>query len=139
MKLDGPLPDHFLSKLPPEERKKLGRAGMTSEEAQASYVARSEKALQLAVSEWLRAQKYPFFSPRFDKRTTWQIGAPDFVVCVEGFFVCVECKSLHGKLSKEQEAIMSYVTMGGGMYLVIHEVEELAKALLTTTREGATS
>jgi hypothetical protein len=130
MKLDGPLPDHFLQKLPPEERKKLGRAGgMTSEEAQASYVAKSEKALQLAVAEWLRAQNYPFFSPRMDKRTTWQIGAPDFVVCVEGFFVCVECKSLHGKLSKEQEAIMTYVTMGGGMYLVIHEVEELAKAL----------
>lgn len=129
MKLDGPLPEHFLSKLPPEERAKLGRVGMTSEEAQAKYAIRSEKALQLAVAEWLQAQKYPFFSPRMDKRTTWQVGAPDFVVCVEGFFVCVECKSPAGKLSKEQEAIMAYVTMGGGMYLVVYEVEQLAKAL----------
>ena len=129
MKLDGPLPNHFLEKLPPEERKKLGRAGMTSEEAQTKYVARSEKALQHAVAEWLQAQKYPFFSPRIDKRTTWQIGAPDFVVCVNGFFVCVETKAAGGKLSKEQEAIMAYVTMGGGMYLVVYEVEQLAKAL----------
>jgi hypothetical protein len=131
MRLDltAPLPDHFLSKLPPEERERLGRSRMTSEEAQAKYIARSEKALQLAVAQWLKAQKYPFFSPRMDKRTTWQVGAPDFIVCVEGFFVCVECKSLSGKLSTEQEAIMACVTMGGGMYLVIHEVEHLANAL----------
>jgi hypothetical protein len=34
---------------------------------------------------------------------------------------------------------MSYVTMGGGMYLVIHEVEELAKALSANPNKGAIS
>lgn len=128
------LPEAFLVKLPPAERRKA--TGVFVSKTPLSL--KTEKALQRTVAEWLSARAIPFFSPRSDKRTTWQVGAPDFVVCLprgegeEGFglFVCVECKCLatRGKLSPEQQAIMAKVTAAKGSYLVIHSIEELEKA-----------
>lgn len=133
MKLEGPLPDHFLSKLPPEERRKLGRAGMTSEEAQARYVARSERELQGQVAQHLNRHQIPFFNPRMDRKSTVQVGMPDFVVCLppNGRFVGIEtkCQATRGRLSPEQEASMARILAAGGTYLIIYSLEQLIQAL----------
>ena len=141
------LPDHFVSRLPPEERKKLGRAGMTQEEAQKIYVARTERELQGDVSDWLRANRIPYFSPRFDKRTTVQVGMPDYIACVErvidgekvGLFTAIECKCrvTRGKLTEEQMARMGQIIGASGVYLVIYAVEELVKALAHITGKAS--
>lgn len=133
MKLDGPLPEHFLSKLPPEERKRLGRAGMTSEEAQVRYIARTERELQRDVANYLNLHQIPFFNPRMDRKSTVQVGMPDFVICLppSGKFVGVECKcaATGGKLSSEQEASMARILAAGGTYLIIYSLEQLIQAL----------
>ena len=132
MKLDGPLPEHFLSKLPPEERRKLGRVGLTSEEAQASYVARSERELQRDVAQWLNKREFYFTNPRPDKKTTLAKGAPDFIAAVDSKFVAIEtkCIATKGKLRPEQEDTMRRVTnkQSKGIYLVIHSIQELEQA-----------
>lgn len=131
MKLDGPLPEHFLSKLPPEERAKLGRAGMTSEEAQARYEAKTEKELQKQIWHFLTRNKIAFFQPRMDRKTTTRKGSPDFLCAVEGAFVAIEtkCKNTQGKLTPEQKEMMTYVINSGGIYLLIYSLEELQQAL----------
>jgi hypothetical protein len=130
MKLEGPLPDHFLSKLPPEERKKLGRAGMTSEEAQARYEAKTERELQKQIWQFLRRNQIYFVQPRIDKKTTTRKGTPDFIAACEGAFVAIEtkCKNTKGQLTKEQEEVMAEVLQSGGIYLLVYSLEEVQQA-----------
>jgi hypothetical protein len=75
MRLPAVLPEGFLKALPAEERKKLGRAGITSEEAQARYVAGQEKKVQRDIATWLNRERIYFESDRIDRKTSGKKGA----------------------------------------------------------------
>ena len=48
-------------------------------------------------------------------------GAPDFLVCLRGRFIGIECKAGKGKTTALQEKNLSQITQSGGIALVINE------------------
>lgn len=66
----------------PEAKVTLGKAGMTAEDAMASFVAKTEKALQDEIGKFLNLRGIVFMRQRMDKRTTGTLGWPDFTMCV---------------------------------------------------------
>jgi len=60
-------------------------------------------------------------------------GAPDFLVCLKGNFVGIECKAGKGKPTALQEKNLHDITRAGGQALVINEdnVADLRRELLT--------
>lgn len=48
-------------------------------------------------------------------------GAPDFLVCLKGNFVGIECKAGKGKPTALQEKNLHDITQAGGTALVINE------------------
>ena len=68
-----------------------------------------------------------------DRKSTVQVGMPDFVVCLppNGRFVGIEteCQATRGRLSPEQEASMARILAAGGTYLIIYSLEQLIQAL----------
>ena len=60
-------------------------------------------------------------------------GAPDFLVCLNGRFVGIECKAGKGKPTALQEKNLHDIAQAGGQALVINEdnVLDLQRELLT--------
>lgn len=60
-------------------------------------------------------------------------GAPDFLVCLNGRFVGIECKAGKGKPTALQEKNLHDIAQAGGQALVINEdnVADLRRELLT--------
>ena len=63
-------------------------------------------------------------------------GAPDFLVCLNGRFVGIECKAGKGKPTALQEKNLHDIAQAGGQALVINEdnVENLRELLIWRTR-----
>jgi hypothetical protein len=63
-------------------------------------------------------------------------GAPDFLVCLKGNFVGIECKAGKGKPTALQEKNLHDITQAGGQALVINEenVGNLRELLIWRTR-----
>jgi hypothetical protein len=129
MKLPAVLPEGFLRALPLEERKRLGRAGLTSEEAQARYVADQEKKLQRDIATWLNREQIYFESDRMDRKTSGRKGRADFRVCVEGQWLSLEAKSETGKLTKEQAAEAARLRKSGGKFVVCSSLKSAIDAI----------
>ena len=49
-------------------------------------------------------------------------GAPDFLVCLGGRFVGIECKAGKGKTTALQEKNLEDIAKAGGLALVINEI-----------------
>jgi hypothetical protein len=60
-------------------------------------------------------------------------GAPDFLVCLNGRFVGIECKAGKGKPTALQEKNLHDIAQAGGQALVINEdnVADLRRELFT--------
>ena len=52
-------------------------------------------------------------------------GIPDFVGCYRGRFFAIEAKSTIGKVSPWQERIQREITLAGGLWLLVRNVEEI--------------
>lgn len=102
------LPDKFLRKLPPAERKKLGKAGLTMEEVQVKADTRAEKVLQNEMEGILRQRNLFFSRSRMDRATTLRKGMPDFfIVLPGGRALLVEAKVEGGNLREDQQKVFS--------------------------------
>lgn len=91
-----------------------------------------EKEFQRAIIEYLRIR----FGPRF-----WHVktlgglgqrrGIPDFLICLDGYFVALEIKSPTGKgrISNEQAYELSAIKEAGGLTAVVASWEDLENVL----------
>jgi hypothetical protein len=63
-------------------------------------------------------------------------GAPDFLVCLNGRFVGIECKAGKGKPTALQEKNLHGIRQAGGQALVVNEenVENLREQLIWITQ-----
>lgn len=59
-------------------------------------------------------------------------GAPDFVVCLRGRFIGIECKAGKGKLTALQKKNLAEIESAGGLAIVVNEenVNELKERLI---------
>lgn len=107
------LPDHVLKLLTPEQRKAIGKAGITATEAQAKYQKVAEKAIHESVRKWLTLRAIPYVHSRMDKASTIRKGWPDFTVLHQGRAYCLELKAPGGVLSDEQKQCLAELETTG--------------------------
>lgn len=127
------LPPNILKCLSTSDRRSLGKAGMTPEEALSKQVVKSERELQKHIVALLRFKGIEPNVSRMDKRTTHRVGWPDVVFCASTFatFACAWEVKLHGYLSREQEqmAIRLQTPPNAWKWRVIRSVDEAIKEL----------
>jgi hypothetical protein len=127
MSFSFPLPDHMLKLLDEKDRAKLGKAGLMMEEHIAQGEIKLERDLHRAIANLLRLRGIEFVESRMDRRSTNQIGTPDFLFCVWGQLTptktdplawcgafpvaCAwECKAAGRMLTEEQQAMFKRMT-----------------------------
>lgn len=74
-----------------------------------------EKALRTALSKALKTYGYSFkvHGSRYVKA-----GVPDFILCTNGLFVAIECKTPRGKLTNLQLLASEQIKASGGLWLL---------------------
>jgi hypothetical protein len=139
MKLPAVLSEGFLRALPIEERRKLGRAGMTAAEASATFKRGKEIELQKLCMNWLLLHDIYFEWDRTDKRTRGKKGRADFRICFKGRWISAECKAVGEKPSTQQSEQAARLVRSGGVFLVVFSLEDLIKALSEIDSPALTS
>lgn len=100
------LPDNILRRMSREHRGQMGKAGVTSAEADAKFTLRAERELQNLCASWLRQHDLFFIQSRMDKRPTVRKGMPDFIViCPGARALAIEIKVPGGKISDDQKKL----------------------------------
>lgn len=127
MKMGPVLPNNILERMSPEDRASLGKAGMTRQENIEANEARTEKQLQDWVLQWLDSQGIEVTPFRMDKPTTTRPGTPDFICCVEGQSLYIECKARGGKLSPAQLLRHRAIQANKGRVIVAFNLEDVQK------------
>jgi hypothetical protein len=103
VKLPAVLSPGFVRALPESERKRLGKAGLTPEQCQATFIRGQEIELQKLVANWLNLHLIYFEWDHTHKKTSGKRGRADFRICVPGgFWLSAECKAAGESLSLER-------------------------------------
>lgn len=126
------LPDNFLRRMAVEDRP-AGRAGMTSEQAQAKYAAGQEKALQRDVANLLRQRNIWFRQMPFGKKTPWPGWSDIFCILPDGSPLFLEMKS--GQENQTTEQVEFEESLPRTCYFVIRNLTQL-QDLLPTEPKG---
>lgn len=111
------------------QRRSLGKAGMLPEEAQAAFVARSEKELQEAITKLLTLRGIAFYRSRMDRKTSGTVGWPDFTFALAGAAVALEVKHEKGETSPEQIACIAKMRSNGWHVYIVRSLPEVRDIL----------
>lgn len=123
------ITDEMRKLMRPEDRAKLGKAGRTGEEAQAAFVAKSEKDLQSNIANLLRQRGIWFDMKAMHRKSTATAGCPDFIFVHRSLFWSWEVKFGKGKLEPDQERARDLILKNGGQWALITSVEEARQHL----------
>lgn len=130
------LPDHILRLMSAEDRKPLGKAGVTREEAEEKAAVKCEKDLHDLFTNWLRLNDLHFIHSRMDRKPTIRAGWPDFTVIRGELVCCIEFKAPGGKLRPEQVKVINELLTTGTPVLITDLFSEAygftTRKLLTT-------
>ena len=127
----------FLAALPVQERLKLGRAGITQQEANATYQRGQEKELKALALNLLNLKGAWIFEQRMDKSTRGRRGSPDILVCFKGFFIAIELKAENQRMSTEQAAEAARIRKAGGFFILAFRLEDILEELQRIERIAA--
>jgi hypothetical protein len=127
--LTGQIPDRVLRLMPKEERKPMGKAGVTSAEAQEKQDDRSERELQNQMENWFRLNGIPAFRQRMDKKSNMPKGTPDFLCCVDGWFVAFEVKIGSNTTTLEQMNCLASINHAKGCARVVFSLDGVKKTV----------
>jgi hypothetical protein len=136
------MPPNIRKCLQPETRSAIGKAAMTTAEADAKFNARAEKKLQENIAALLRQRNICFFSQRMDRRTSGTVGWPDFTFGIKGkdgvaIACAVECKVLDGKLTQEQWQVLIDLDANGWAATVVRSEAEFLAFIKSVESEAA--
>jgi hypothetical protein len=131
MKLPSVLPESFLLAMDPEDRKRLGRMGMTRDEAQQRFKSGQENKLHALIQNYLSMKGIYFRHDRMDKRTTCRKGTPDFACCYNGYAIFLECKADGETLTEEQVREANRIRANGGKFCVVYSLSDAIRVLNT--------
>lgn len=141
MAFSGPLPERMLRLLSAEDRKSLGKAGMTAADCLAKANIKNENDLQIQIVSFLRVNGIESIYQRTDKRTRTKRGTPDIMFAARArgvthqgtscepyaVIACAwELKVEDNDQSKEQIAMQKTLTTppNGWIYRVIRSLDE---------------
>jgi hypothetical protein len=97
------LPNNILKLIRKEDRKALGKAGLTQGEIDDSIETKEELKHQKMLCAWLDRHEMPYFWSRSDKPTRSKLGTPDFCIVAGPRALVLEIKGPKGVLSPEQK------------------------------------
>jgi len=88
-----------------------------------------EAAVKAKVKKILQLNKIYYFMPAANGYG--RVGIPDFIACVDGFFLAVECKAGKNKPTALQVMEIDAILKAGGVALVINEdnLSDLSKVI----------
>lgn len=113
-------------------RVEKNRGQETKSETEISGIGEScETDLHKRIIWWCDSQ-FPFvphIHARTDKRSTIEVGCPDFAVFYKSQCLLIECKSAKGKMSIEQLAWMRQVNEQGFMVHVVRDFKSFLKLI----------
>lgn len=121
------IPDHILRLMPEHERKLLGKAGRTADEAQAIFTERTEKEMHITFESWLNLHNLPFIHSRMDRATTTNLGVPDFAVFYQERALLIEFKMPSSMLSEDQKTYHAKLDKVGASPVVCFSAEQAIK------------
>ena len=135
----GPIPDHILMLMRPEDRPK-GVAGLTAEELRDQADKQREKMLQANCIAILDHRGIIAQWSRMDKPTTGRVGWPDLTFAVPrrgdyGVPCAVEVKVGRAQPTEEQVAVLDRLRFNGWCVRVLRSEQELVDLLNELTTE----
>ncbi len=113
------IPDKMLAMMKPEDRKALGKAGLTFAEAQEKRAKRLEGEVQENIAALLRQRNIRFLRMRMDKPTTGTVGWPDFTFAFKGTPCAIEVKRPGELPTDEQRAVLADLMRDGWQVRVV--------------------
>lgn len=124
----------ILRMMPEEERKRLGKAGLTPEEHQAKTDAKRERELHDRIEALLRIRGITYVHSRMDKPSTIRVGLPDFMFCLpreKGFGIpmAIEVKMPGEEPTPEQVQCMRELIRDGWFVRVVRNEQQFIQAL----------
>jgi hypothetical protein len=123
------LPENILRAMNPKDRLPLGKGFKTSAEAQAVCDAKSERELQNQMENWFRLNGIPAFRQRMDKKSNMPTGTPDFLCCVDGWFVAFEVKIGRNTTTMEQMNRLASINHAKGCARVVFSLDGVKKTV----------
>ena len=127
------LPESFLKCMSAEDRKSMGRAGVTKPEAEAKGQRRDECALQRLIATFLNREEsngvLTYFWQSTHKKATGRKGTPDFIFCYRGRFCAAEVKYGEGRLRTEQVKVLRKIQECGGAANVVRSLEDVRELI----------
>ena len=114
-----------------DDRKALGKAGVTREEALRKMEERVERDLQKRLCSLLSLRDITYATTRTNKRSTLTKGWPDITFALNGQACAWEVKIAGGKLTSDQEIVHCAMLKNGWRVAVIRSLDE-ARAFLAS-------
>jgi hypothetical protein len=118
--LPGQIPEPMLEKMAPAERRRLGKAGRTRIEIDQHNALKLERQDHNLFCGYLERNEYAYAHNRTDKRSTTNLGVPDFLIgCRLG--LAIEFKRPGCHLTPEQEQWRRRHEARGGLYWIVYD------------------
>jgi len=96
-----------------------------------------ESELHEAIKAELKRRRWFFCYSRMDKRTTQQLGIPDFVIAApDGRTFWIEAKRRLGKLTKEQNIARHCLLALGHMHATVYSFQQFIDAIEQRKDDG---
>ncbi len=124
MGLDTTLPEHVLNKMSPEDRKTLGKAGQTKQEAETAFSDRLERHEHDELIKWLLLHDVQYSRSRMDRKDTRKVGTADFLINAMGRFVSIEMKAGKNKPDEDQIKWLNHTARTNGLAKVCYSAKE---------------
>ena len=120
------LPDNILKLMRKEDRPK-GNSGKTRKECEHAYSYKLEKDEHKTFSQWLNLKEIPFIHAQNHKKSTIEIGWPDYTIIYNGCSMCIEFKVKGNKPSEDQLRVFEKLESTGTS---VHVCENASEAIL---------
>jgi hypothetical protein len=123
------LTDRQRKLMDPDDRQRLGRAGMTAEDGAAKYALDQERQMHSLFSGYCHSHGILFEHENPAKRSTSRPGWPDFRCFYPvRHFLAVEFKARPNVLMPEQEEVKAALEACGFRYIVAYSLVEAIHA-----------
>lgn len=127
MKITGPIPDNILRLMPASERRKMGKAGLTFQEAAQKREAVLEREIHHEIENYLRLRSITYRHDRMDRRTTGTVGWPDFTFAVRGVPCGIEVKRPGNEPDPDQLRCHAGLLRDGWRVMVVYSVADVVR------------
>lgn len=107
------ITDAMLERMDPQDRKALGKRGLTAAEAEQIRDTRDERELQGQFAGWLKRNAVHYIHANPTRKSTIRKGAPDFYCMREGRVMCIEFKLGRNELTDEQKLVLHELALLG--------------------------